>query len=73
MALRCLLLQLFAENFSRNTKLGNSGISLHIVPRKSNLKLDNICLDKNLVKRVITYLDSSEVSGHGCIPVVLHW
>ena len=62
--------ELFAENFFRNTNLGSSGISLPTVPCESNLKLDNICLDENLVKRFIIYLDSSEVSDHGCIPVV---
>ena len=51
-----------------------SGVS-HLNQR-SNLKLHNISITINMVKKVIinmvkTYLDSSKASGPDCIPVVV--
>ena len=62
--------KLFAENFSKNSDLDDSGISLLIFPSETNLKLDNISVTPKMVKKVITNLDSSKASGPDCIPVV---
>ena len=63
--------KLFAENFSLNTNLDDSGISLPVFP---NLKLHNISLislTPKMVKKVIMNLDLSKTSGPDCIPVVV--
>ena len=57
--------KLFAKNFSKNSNLDDSGISLAVFPSRTNLKLHNIYI------KVITNLDSSKVSGPYCIPVVV--
>ena len=46
-----------------------SGVS-HLNQR-SNLKLHNISITINMVKKAITHLDSSKASGPDCIPVVV--
>ena len=46
----------FAENFSKNSNLDNSGISLPVFPSRSNLKLHNISVNPKMVKKVITNL-----------------
>ena len=61
----------FAENFSRNSNLDDSGIFLPVSPSTTNLKLHNISITPKMVKKVITNLDSSKASGHDCIPVVV--
>ena len=63
--------KLFAKNFSRNSDLDDSGISLPAFPCKTNLKLHNIYLTPKMVKKIITNLDSSKVSDPDCIPVVV--
>ena len=63
--------KLFAENFSKNSNLDDSGISLPALPSRTNLKLHNICVTPKMVKKVITNLDSSKASGPDCIPVVV--
>ena len=35
--------KLFAENFSENSNLDDSGVSLPVFPSRTNLKLHNIC------------------------------
>ena len=50
--------KLFAENFSKNSNLDDSGISLPDFPSRTNLKLHS-------------NLDLSKASGHDCIPVVV--
>ena len=62
--------KLFAKNFSKNSNLDNSGISLPVFPARTNLKLHNISITPKMVKKVITNLDSSKASGPDCIPVV---
>ena len=52
--------KLFAENFSKNSDLDDSGISLHVFPSRTNLKLHNIYVTPKMVKKVITNLDSSD-------------
>ena len=63
--------KLFAKNFSKNSNLDDSGISLPVFPSRTNLKLHNISITSKMVKKVITNLDSSKASGSDCIPVVV--
>ena len=63
--------KLFAENFSKNSNLDDSGISLPAFPSRTNLKLHNISLIPKMVKKVITNLDLSKASGPDCVPVVI--
>ena len=63
--------KLFAENFSKNSNLDDSGISLAVFPTRTNLKLHNICVSPKMVKKVIMNVDLSKVSGPDCIPVVV--
>ena len=63
--------KLFAKNFSKNSNLDDSGISLPVFPSRTNLKLHNISITPKIVKMVITNLDSSKVSGPDCIPAVV--
>ena len=63
--------KLFAKNFSKNSNLDDSGNSLPVFPSRTNLKLHNISITPKMVKKVITKLDSSKVSGPDCIPVVV--
>ena len=63
--------KLFAKNFSKNSNLDDSGISLPVFPSRINLKLHNISITPKMVKKIITNLDSSKVSSPDCIPVVV--
>ena len=63
--------KLFAKNFSKNSNLDDSGISLPVFPSRTNLKLHNISVTPKMVKKVITNLDSPKVSNPDCIPVVV--
>ena len=63
--------KLFAKNFSKNSNLDDSGISLPLFPSRTNLKLHNISITPKMIKKVITNLDSSKASGPNCIPVVV--
>ena len=63
--------KLFAKNFSKNSNLDDSGISLPVFPSRTNLKLHNISITPKMVKKVITNLDSSKAPGPDCIPVVV--
>ena len=63
--------RLFAKNFSKNSNLDDSDISLAVFPCRTNLKLHNIFVTPKMVKKVLTNLDSSKVSGPDCIPVVV--
>ena len=49
----------------------NSGVSLHVLPSRTNLKLLNISVTPTMVKKVITNHDSSKVSGPDCIPMLV--
>ena len=62
--------KLFAKNFSKNSNLDYSDISLYGFLSRTNLKLHNISV-KEMVKKVIKNLDSSKTSGPDCIPLVL--
>ena len=63
--------KLFAKNFSKNSNLDDSGISLPVFPSRTSLKLHNISITPKMVKKVITNLDSSKASGPDYIPVVV--
>ena len=63
--------KLFAKNFSINSNLDDSGISLPVFPSRTNLKLHNISITPKMVKKVITNLDSSKAPGPDCIPVMV--
>ena len=54
---------LFAENFSKNSNLDDAGISLPVSPSRTNLKLHNISVTLEMVKKVIMNLDLSKASG----------
>ena len=63
--------KLFAENFSKNSNLDDSGISLPVFPSRTNQKLHNISVTPKMVKKVITNLQLSKGSGPDCIPAVV--
>ena len=63
--------KLFAKNFSENSNLDDSGISLPVFPFRTNLKLHNISVSSKVVKKVIMNLDLSKASGPDCIPVTV--
>ena len=63
--------KLFAENFSMNSNLDDSGISLPVFPSRTNLKLHNISVTPKMVRKVVMNLDLSKASGPDCIPVVV--
>ena len=63
--------KLLAKNFSKNSNLDNSGISLPVFPPRNNLKLHNISVTPKMVKMIIMILDLSKASGPDCIPVVV--
>ena len=63
--------KLFAENFSKNSNLDDSGISLPVFLSRTNLKRHNISRSPKMVKKVIMNLDLSKASAPGCIPVVV--
>ena len=54
--------KLFAENFSKNS------VSLYLF---SLLKLHNIYVTPQMVKKIIKNLDLSKASGSDCIPLVI--
>ena len=63
--------KLFAEKFSKNSKLDDSGISLPVFPSRTNLKLHNIYVTPKMVDKVIMNLALSKASGLDCIPLVV--
>ena len=54
--------KLFATDFSQNSNLDDSSIPLPAFPSKTNLKLHNIPVTPNMVKKVIMNFDSSKAS-----------
>ena len=63
--------KLFAENFSLNSNLDDSGVSLPVFPSRTNLTLHNISVTPKMVRKVVMNLDFSKTSGPDCIPVVV--
>ena len=62
--------KLFAENFSKNSYLDDSGIFLLVFPSRTNLNL-HISVTPKMIKKVIMNLDLSKASDPDCIPVVV--
>ena len=62
--------KLFTENFSLNSNLDDSGISLHVFPSTTNLKLHNISVTPKMVRKVVMNLDLPKASCPDCIPLV---
>ena len=60
--------KLFAENFCKNSGLGDS---VSVFPSRSNLKVHYISVTPKMVEKVKTNLDLSIVSGPDCIPVAV--
>ena len=63
--------KLFAENFSMNSNIDDSGTSLPVFASTTNLKLHNISVTSKMVRKVVMNLDLSKASGLDCIPVVV--
>ena len=63
--------KLFAENFSLNSNLADSGISLPAFPSRTNLKLHNFSVTPKMIGKVVVNLDLSKASGPDCILVVV--
>ena len=63
--------KLFAGNFSKNSNLDGSGISLSVFLSRTNLKLCSISVTPKMVKKLTKNLDLSNASGPDCIPVVV--
>ena len=63
--------KLYAKNFSKNSNLGDSVISLPAFPSRTNVKLYNISVTSKIFKKVITNLNSSKASYLDCILVVV--
>ena len=63
--------KLFAETFSKNSNLDDSGISLPVFPSRTNLKLHDFSVTPKMVKKFIVNLDLSKASGPDCIPMVV--
>ena len=59
-----------AKNFSKNSNVDDTGISLPVFPSRTNLRLPNISVTLKIVKKVITNVHSLEASGPDCVPVV---
>ena len=62
--------KLFAENFSKNSNLDDSGIALPVFSSRTNLKL-NISVTPKMAKKVIMKLDMSKASSPDYIPAVI--
>ena len=55
--------KLFAENFSMNSNLDDSGISLPVFPCRTNLKLHNISVTPKMFRKIVMNLDLSKACG----------
>ena len=49
----------FAEHFSLNSNLDDSGVFLPVVPSRTNLKRHNISVTPKMVRKVVMNLDFS--------------
>ena len=63
--------KLFPDNFSLNSNLPDSGVSLPVFPSRTNLKLHNISVTAKMVRKVVMNLDLPKASGPDFIPVVV--
>ena len=62
---------MLVKNFSKNSNLDDSVISLSVFPSRINVKLHKLFVTSSLIKKVINNLDLSKTSGLACIPVVI--
>ena len=62
--------KLFVENFSKNSNLDDSDISLPVFPPRNKLNL-HISVTLKMVKKAMMNLDLSKASDPDCIPVVV--
>ena len=62
--------KLFTKNFSKNSNLDYSGISLPVFPFRTNMKQHNFSVIPKVVKKVIINFDLSKASSPDCIAVV---
>ena len=72
-ARRCCLLHLIKQNCLLKTysNLDDSGISLPVFHSRTNLKLHNISVTPQMVKKVKMNLDLSKASAPDCVSVVV--
>ena len=63
--------KMFAENFSKNSNIDDSGIFLSVCASRTNLKLHNTSVTPTIVKKVITNFDLSKASGPERVPIVV--
>ena len=63
--------KLLAGNFSLNSNIDDSGISLPVFHSRTNLKLHNISVTPKMVRKVVMNLDLSKKFGPDCISVVV--
>ena len=63
--------KLIAENFSLNSNLDDLRVSLPVFPSRTNLKLHNIFITPNIVRKAVMNLDLSKASCLDCILVVV--
>ena len=56
----------FVENFSENSNLDDSGISLPVFHSRANLKLHNISVTFKMVKEIIINFDLPKASNPLC-------
>ena len=63
--------KLFAENFSKNSNLDDTGISLPVFPSSTDLKLHDVPVTPKMVKKFIMNLDWSKASIPDFVPVVV--
>ena len=69
MIMRSCLLSV--ETFSDNFNFHDFGSSLPAFTSKTNLKLLDIPVTPEMIKKVLTALDSSKTSGPYCIPTLV--
>ena len=63
--------KLFPENFSKNSNLDDSDISIPVFPSRTNLKLHNTSVTPKMVTKVIMNFDWPKASGPDCVLVVV--
>ena len=63
--------KLFAENFSKNSNLDDTGVSLLVIPSRTNFKLHNVFVTSKMVKKVIMNVHLSRASCPDYIPAVV--
>ena len=54
-----------------NSNLDDSGISLPVFPSRANLKLHNISVTPNMVRKIVMNFHFSKACGPDCIPVMV--